>query len=181
LITPQSAVVRQCFDIFSGNIHRFRESYEAFYFNGISDLKTGEKLDKEIRKDEEKFESKCPKCGYSPFARRCVSCGHEKVALSLVTALPGEMVEITIGKRKVADSPEHLWSQLATYVRGHGNPDTARGRASHLYKDIMGHWPPHHFDVVSAPVVEVSSAVVGKIRSRQIAFTKGVQKYGARR
>ena len=160
---------------FSGNIHRFAESFEHFYFNGIDKLDDGEKLDKEVRKDDPKEERKCPQCGHIPFVKRCASCGFERVSLSLVEHLPGEMREITIGKRKAAESPEHLWAQIATFSRSHGKPETASARAYYLYRDIMGTSPPRHFDM-SVPAVEVSAAVIGKIRSRQIAHAKGMQK-----
>jgi len=160
---------------FSGNVHRFAESFEHFYFNGIDKLDDGEKLDKEVRKDDPKEERKCPQCGHIPFVKRCASCGFERVSLSLVEHLPGEMREITIGKKKAAESPEHLWAQIATFSRSHGKPETASARAYYLYRDIMGTSPPRHFDM-SVPAVEVSAAVIGKIRSRQIAHAKGMEK-----
>jgi len=160
---------------FSGNILRFAESFEHFYFNGIDKLDDGEKLDKEVRKDDPKEERKCPQCGHIPFVKRCASCGFERVSLSLVEHLPGEMREITIGKKKAAESPEHLWAQIATFSRSHGKPETASARAYYLYRDIMGTSPPRHFDM-SVPAVEVSAAVIGKIRSRQIAHAKGMEK-----
>lgn len=160
---------------FSGNVHRFAESFEHFYFNGIDKLDDGEKLDKEVRKDDPKEERKCPQCGHIPFVKRCASCGFERVSLSLIEHLPGEMREITIGKKKAAESPEHLWAQIATFSRSHGKPETASARAYYLYRDIMGTSPPRHFDM-SVPAVEVSAAVIGKIRSRQIAHAKGMEK-----
>lgn len=166
----------------SGNIVRFAEDFEDFYYNGIASLDDGEKLDKEIRKDEQREERACPQCGHRPFVKRCVACGHESKSLSLIQHQPGEMVEITIGrdKKKAADSPEHLWAQLATYVRQSGKAETQRQRAFYLYRDIMGRSPPEHFAIGNAPVVDITPAVIGKIRSRQIAYSKGMQK-GARR
>lgn len=160
---------------FSGNIIRMWEDFEDFYFNGVKSLDTAEKLDAKIRKDEEKFESACPKCGNSPFFKRCTACGHEKISLSLVQHLPGVMEEITIGKKKAADSPAHLWQQLLTYTRAQGNPLTIRGRSAHLFKEITGAFPPRHFSL-DLPDVEITAAVRGKIRSRQIAYAKGMQR-----
>ena len=167
---------------FSGNYIRFLEDYEDFYYNGIASLDDGEKLDKEIRKEEKGEERACPNCGHRPFVKRCIACGHESKSLSLIQHQPGEMVEITIGrdKKKAADSPEHLWAQLATYVRQSGKVETQRQRAFYLYRDIMGRSPPEHFSVGNAPVVDITPAVIGKIRSRQIAYSKGMQK-GAKR
>ena len=167
---------------FSGNYIRFLEDYENFYYNGIASLDDGEKLDKEIRKEEKGEERACPNCGHRPFVKRCIACAHESKSLSLIQHQPGEMVEITIGreKRKAADSPEHLWAQLATYVRQSGKVETQRQRAFYLYRDIMGRSPPEHFAIGNAPVVDITPAVIGKIRSRQIAYSKGMQK-GARR
>lgn len=156
---------------FSGNIIRFAADFEDFYFNGISKLDDAEKLDQSIRKDEPKSECACPQCGHVPFVRRCVACGHEKKMLSMVKELPGDMREITIGKTKAADNATHLWAQIVTYCSSVGNPMTINGRAAHLYRDIMGQYPPRHFNI-DIPPVEVSKAIINKVRSRQIAYAK---------
>ena len=163
---------------FSGNIIRFFEDFNEVYFNGLDKLDDGEKLDKEIRKKEE-FEAKgCPKCGYTPFHKRCMACGFEKVSQQISEALPGHMKEIFIGegknKKKLADNAEHLWQQVVTYARIHSKADSQQGRAYHLFKKITGQDPMWKFS--TAPNVEISRNVIGKITNLNMAWKKGTQK-----
>jgi superfamily II DNA or RNA helicase len=163
---------------FSGNIIRFFEDFNEIYFNGLDKLDDGEKLDKEIRKKEE-FEVKgCPKCGYTPFHKRCMACGHERIERQISEALPGHMKEIFIGegknKKKLADNAEHLWQQVVTYARVHSKPETQQGRAWHLFKKITGQEPMWKFS--TAPSVEISRNVIGKITQMNMAWKKGAGK-----
>jgi superfamily II DNA or RNA helicase len=163
---------------FSGNIVRFFEDFNEIYFNGLDKLDDGEKLDKEIRKKEE-FEVKgCPKCGYTPFHKRCMACGHERIERQISEALPGHMQEIFIGegknKKKLANNAEHLWQQVVTYARVHSKPETQQGRAWHLFKKITGQEPMWKFS--TAPSVEISRNVIGKITQMNMAWKKGAGK-----
>lgn len=160
---------------FSGNIIRFLADYEDVFHNGISALDHGEKLDKEIRRDEqeEKPDRPCPSCGHKPFANRCMACGFEMQSQSLIDHSAGEMREIMIGKKKVADDPRHLWEQACTHTRAHGNPDTARQRAYYLYRDITGSDPPRSFKFEQTPNVQVTRVMLNKIQSMRIAWAKG--------
>lgn len=159
---------------FSGNIIRFAEDFSDIFYNGMDCLDTGEKLDKVVRKDnEEKEGAACPKCGFKPFAKRCISCGHEHVKQSGVIAQAGEMKEIVIGKTKYADDAFHLWQQAVTYARGNGAPEKQKGRAAHIYKSITGQWPPAKYTFDATPNAPISQAVLNKIRSCNIAFSKG--------
>lgn len=163
---------------FSGNIVRFLEDFERFYHNGVDSLDDGEKLDREIRKDEEREVRSCPKCGHSPFAKKCTKCGHETERKSLVPELPGQMIEIKIGGKIAASNNADLWAQLATYVKGGGNPATQQGRAAHLYREIVGSWPPKAWKVSDAPWIEPTVPVMGKIRQKRIAFAMRQQARG---
>lgn len=159
---------------FSGNIIRFFDDYSDIYFNGLDQLDDGDKLDKKIRETEE-FESKgCPKCGYKPFHKRCMSCGFEKVSASTSAALPGVMEEIFVGvgtkKRKLADNSEHLWHQLVSYAAHHSAPEKQAGRAWHLYRQITGQ--DSQWSFTKSPIVEVTKNVHAKIQSLNIAFKK---------
>jgi DNA repair protein RadD len=163
---------------FSGNIIRFFEDFNEVYFNGLDKLDDGEKLDKEIRKNEE-FEAKgCPKCGYTPFHKRCMACGFERVSQQISEAMPGHMKEIYIGegksKKKLADNAEHLWHQVATYARIHSKADSQQGRAYHLFKKITGQDPIWKFS--TAPNVEISRNVIGKITQLNVAWKRGAGK-----
>lgn len=158
----------------SGNMIRFAKDYEGIYFNGLDALDMGEKLDKAVRADDEEVEQKgCPACGYKPFRQRCMACGHEIKKAALVEHQPGEMREVLIGKTKAAENHEHLWQQACAYARAHGNADKQQGRAAHIYKDIVGVWPPRSWHIDSTLGAEITRPVLNKIRSRNIAFAKG--------
>jgi len=86
---------------FSGNIIRFADDFSRIYYEGLDKLDDGERLDKEIRKDEEHEAKKCPKCGYTPMGKVCVGCGYKPEPKSLVEHLPGEMQEIKLKNGKV--------------------------------------------------------------------------------
>ncbi|RYH71155.1 MAG: DEAD/DEAH box helicase [Alcaligenaceae bacterium] len=158
----------------SGNIIRFAKDYEGIFFNGLGALDMGEKLDKSVRADKEEVERKgCPACGYKPFRQHCMACGHEIQKAALVEHQPGEMREVLIGKTKAAENHEHLWQQACAYARAHGTPDRQQGRAAHIYKEIVGVWPPRGWHIDSTPGTEITRPVLNKIRSRNIAFAKG--------
>jgi superfamily II DNA or RNA helicase len=163
---------------FSGNIIRFAEDFTEVFFNGLDSLDSGDKLDKNIRKDEDIETYGCPKCGYKPFHKRCMACGNEKIAPTRAEALPGHMQEIFIGegknKKKLADNAEHLWQQVVTYARIHSKADTQQGRAWHLYKKITGQEPVWKFS--TAPNVEISRNVIGKITQLNMMWKRGAGK-----
>jgi DNA repair protein RadD len=157
---------------FSGNIIRFMADYERIFFEGLDKLDDGEKLDKEVRKDEEHEPRPCPACGYTPFAKKCMRCGHEVKPVCLVEHLPGHMEEVILcGKKKLANDKMDLWTQVATYARQRAKPGgNPAGRAAHLFKDITGEWPPRGCKFETTPTVEPSRNTLDKIRSLSIAF-----------
>lgn len=160
---------------FSGNIIRFAEDFTDVFFNGLNALDAGDKLDKKIRKDEDVEIHGCPKCGYTPFHKRCMACGHEKMQAPRKEALPGDMQEIYIGegknKKKLADNAEHLWNQVCSYARFHSKPEKQSGRAWHLFKQITGQETKWAFS--KAPTVEISRHVYNKIQQMNIAYKRG--------
>ena len=163
---------------FSGNIIRFFEDFNDIYFNGLDRLDDGDKLDKNIRKDEDYEPKGCPKCGYTPFHKRCMACGYEKVSTQVSDALPGHMQEIFMGegknKKKLADNAEHLWHQVCSYARIHSQPEKQSARAWHLFKKITGQETMWQFS--KAPIVEISRNVHQKIRQLNIAYKRGMQR-----
>lgn len=162
---------------FSGNIIRFADDFSDVFYNGLESLDMGEKLDKTIRRDnEEKEESKCPSCGFSPFGKRCISCGHERQKQNLVDHLPGEMTEIMIGKSKLADDRKHLYEQVCTYTRSHGNPETARQRAWYLFQDLAGCKPSPFWKFEDQPNTQLTRNTLNHIKRKQIAFAKANQR-----
>jgi DNA repair protein RadD len=157
----------------SGNIQRFLEDYTTIFFDGLDALDMGEKLDKAIRRDKEDFEAKgCPACGYKPFSKRCMSCGYEKQVQALVENVPGEMREITLGKKRIADDSRHLWEQACTYARAHSAPEKQRARAYYLFKDMAGKEPPKHWSMSDTPDVPMSRNFVNQVKSKNIAYSK---------
>lgn len=160
---------------FSGNIIRFADDFSDIYHNGLDALDAGEKLDKVIRRDddEEKEPSKCPSCGFSPCGKRCISCGHERTPKSLIEHLPGEMTEVMIGKSKLADDRKHLYEQICTYTRSHGNPETAKQRAWYLFQDLTGGMKPaNQWKFDDQPNTPITRATLNHITKNRIAFSK---------
>ena len=162
---------------FSGNIIRFFDDFNEIYFNGLDSLDSGDKLDKTVRKDEDYEVKGCPRCGYTPFSKRCMACGFEKISVQVTEVLPGDMKEIFIGKgsdkKKLADNAQHLWHQLVAYVKHHSAPDMQQGRAYHLFKQITGQDPTWKF--TTAPQVEISKNVYNKIQQMNIAYRRGLE------
>jgi hypothetical protein len=159
---------------FSGNIVRFSDDYADIYYNGLAALDSGEKLDKVVRKDDEDEDEKgkpCPKCGYKPVGKRCVACGWEHVGTSHIEHEAGELTEFMVGKATIGDKLR-VWEEAVTYCRGSGKPETAKGRAAHLYKSITGVFPRNLPDFESTQNVTISRATINKARANMIAFSK---------
>jgi superfamily II DNA or RNA helicase len=160
---------------FSGNIVRFAEDYESIFHDGLDALDMGEKLDKTIRKDdgdEKDHPANCPKCQFTPFRKRCVSCGFEIIKENLIEHEAGEMVEFKVGKATVGDKYK-VWAEAVTLCRNQGKPETAKGRASHLYKSITGTFPRGLPDFDQIPNVPISRAVMNKAKANAIAYRAG--------
>jgi DNA repair protein RadD len=158
----------------SGNIIRFKEDFESIYWNGLGELDCGEKLDKAIRKEADEDEEKkgCPSCGYRPFFKRCMACGFEIAKTSEIAPVPGEMREVMIGKHKAAENYRHLWQQVCSYARAHSAPEKQNGRASHIYREITGAWPPKGWHINNTEGAEITRVVMNKIKAKNIAFSK---------
>ena len=92
--------------------------------------------------------------------------------MSMVSVEAGEMREVMLGKKKLADDTRHLWDQLCTYAAGNSAPEKQKGRASNLYKDMVGEWPPKHFSFDPAANTPISRNVMNKIKSKNIAFSR---------
>lgn len=101
-----------------------------------------------------------------------MSCGCERKPQSLIEHLPGEMREIRIGATKYADDARHLWEQACTYARAYSQPERQQGRATHIYRQIAGSWPPRGWHIDTTPNAQISRAVLNKIRAGNIAFAK---------
>jgi DNA repair protein RadD len=166
---------------FSGNIVRFADDFANIYFHGLDSLEMGEKLDKAIRKDdEEKGPTNCPKCEFSPMGKVCISCGYKPpVKQSTIEVHAGEMREFTLGGTKLADSEHHLYEQLCTHTRSYGKPETAPGRAYHLYREITGKQPDKEWRFDDACNVLITRNVSNKIKALRIAWSKSKRQHQA--
>lgn len=153
----------------SGNITRFAEDFTDIFFNGLASLDMGEALDKQVRQDgkEERERTGCPSCGYKPFRQRCMSCGFEIVAQSLVTHEAGEMQEIFLGKSKFDGSKVDLWNQLCTFARETPWVKSKTGYPYMQFKEITGDAPPPSWRAETAPVVEVSAALIKRLKGKR--------------
>ena len=157
---------------FSGNIVRFADDFSDVFYNGLNALDMGEKLDKTIRKDEEREPKKCPNCGYTPCGKRCISCGHELARRSLIAHEAGELVEFKVGKAKIGDKL-NVWEQAVTLCRQQGKPETAPQRAFYLYQSITGTKPLGLPDFDLTRDVPISKGVFNKARANLIAYRHG--------
>ena len=165
----------------SGNYLRFQEDWEELYNNGVIELVEGKEKAKKEPTDEKKDAAKCPKCGglWETSGDVCTHCGYIRVRKNEVVALPGEMLEVSIGASK--NSPkinkDDLYNQICSYARTHGEPDKQRYRANHLYRKFTGEDYPDFVNAFDkAPSVDISSAVSGKIRQLNIAFARSMKK-----
>lgn len=157
----------------SGNFLRFQEDFENIYCNGLDRLDDGENLDKKVRKDEEqdKEPKSCPACGYSPFFKTCMSCGHEKRIESAVEHENGVGVEVRGAEFAKAERAEKqkFYSQLLGYQEACGY---SHGWTAHKYKEKFGVWPRG----LSETPVTPSPEVARWIKHQQIKYAKGKQK-----
>lgn len=158
----------------SGNILRFREDFEDVFFSGLDALDDGCALDRTVRKEPEEDKPKgCPRCGYRPFSKRCMSCGFEIVKQSMVEHEAGVMREVVmLGGKKMGDDRAHVWAQCASYARTFSLPERQQARAACIYKEIVGHWPPYQWRVETTPAVPVTAPVLNKIKQKNIAYKK---------
>ncbi|NHZ98067.1 DEAD/DEAH box helicase family protein [Massilia sp. CCM 8734] len=160
---------------FSGNIVRFAEDFEVIYHEGLDALDMGEKLDKTIRKDDEEesdHPANCPQCQFVPFRKRCMSCGFEIIKENLIEHAAGEMVEFKVGKAVVGNKLA-VWEQACTLCRNQGKPETAKGRAFHLFRSITGAEPKGLPSFDAVPNVPISRAVMNKAKANAIAYRAG--------
>ncbi len=166
----------------SGNARRFAKDFGDLYFNGLSELDAGERLDKEAREEVEDSDVKsCPACGFSPMGKRCVSCGFEPRSVALVEHEHGESREVDFlgtGSSAYASTKRELYAMLRYHAcaraeareaagRPYGNPE---GSASNRYRELTGLWPAGIWR--GDEPVRPTSALTNKIRSMEIAFAK---------
>lgn len=161
---------------FTRNIVRFMPEFEDVYFNGFSSLDDSEKLDAKARDEDPCEPAGCPECGYKPFGRRCLACGHEKVSQVLEDTSAGEMREIRLGKKVLASDAFDLWRQLCGYARAHSKPEKQSGRAANLFRNITGNWPPREYDFHATEPATITKNTKNKIKQLDWAWREGQKK-----
>lgn len=148
------------------NSVRFADYWDEFYHNGATSLvsKADAKPKKEPTK-EQKEAAKCPKCGvlWPRQSDTCLHCGHVRVRMNEVTAVPGEMFELATGtkngkaKQKTfsVEYKQEFYSGLL-YIqasRQHYKPTWAFAN----FCDKFGHEPRGYLGVASPPNQDVQN------------------------
>lgn len=158
----------------SGNSQRFAEDFERVFFDGLEKLDDGEKLDNDIRKEpgDDIKQKGCPKCGFKPFFKRCMKCGHEVAPTPTTEHAPGRMEEVSLGKGRNIDRAK-LYEECVAYARANSAPEKQEWRAKYLYRDLAGAMPPDDWKMSKVPqTASVSKEVRGKILYNNIKRAK---------
>jgi len=155
----------------SGNYLRFQESFNKLYNDGVTSLDTGE--DKKPRTEptpKEKEASKCPSCGYLwGNADICGHCGHVRTRRHDVVSISGVMKEVKVSDKPKVDQLDY-YAQLIGYESEYNKKP---GYSWHLYKKKFKTDPPASKPAAKHP----SPEVVGWVKSRAIAYAKGVSRW----
>lgn len=125
----------------SGNFLRFREQYDALYFDGVRSLSDASLQDKPVREktEKEKKESKCPKCGSLRLGPLCIHCGFEFPNRATLEEVAGNVTEIDVCADAVERAKrESFYRELLAYCESKGY---SSGWAAHKFKDRYGVQP----------------------------------------
>ena len=159
----------------SGNSLRFVEDFTKVFFEGLESLDSGEKMDSTIRKEppQDAPLKGCPKCGFKPFAKRCMGCRFEFEVAATVEHVPGSMKEVSLGSKKNSPTIDkaQLYRECLAYAQSNSKPDKQEWRAHFLYKDLAGEAPPRHW-FKTEPPSPTSAVVRGKIINNNIRKAK---------
>jgi superfamily II DNA or RNA helicase len=125
----------------AGNWLRFADEWAEFYTNGVSELVgKADTLPKKEPSKQEKERAKCPKCGalWPSMSDTCLHCGHTRVRRNDVSALPGEMRELTGNTNQekfTSEYKENWYHGMIALLRLRGKNEN---RAFFLYKEKFG-------------------------------------------
>jgi DNA repair protein RadD len=156
----------------SGNYIRFQEDWEQVYESGVNELDDGREKTKKEPTAEQKEAAKCPRCSriWPRMADTCPSCGAVRERRNTVTAVPGEMQELSAGSMK--KQRQEWYGQLVYIARDRGYKP---GWAAQKFKAKFGSWPNGLHETAVMPSIEVQKW----IRSEQIRWAKGREKAAA--
>lgn len=167
----------------SGNALRFRDDTAEIFESGCHELDDGKREEK-ARKEptaKEREDIRCA-CGWvmQGYEKVCPGCGKDRKRLSMVEALPGQMLEVEIGGKKANattswEAKQAFMAGLRTYANDRGYKP---GWAANQYKAKFGVWPndPRVNDVPAGPV---TAETASWIRSQQIRYAKARQAVAA--
>jgi DNA repair protein RadD len=161
----------------AGNVGRFLKEMQELFENGVDCLPDPNNV-KPPRKEPTKKEKKeifCPRCKKLWEGRNdTCSCGYKRKRMSTIETVPGQMVEVVLNGKKLAENRFDLYRQLCTVTRDKGYKS---GWAANKFKEITGKWPDWKFEK-TPPAERVTREVQNKLRSMQIAFAHGKKKAG---
>lgn len=157
----------------AGNWLRFADDWDEFYRNGAAGLvgNADAKPKKEPSK-KEKERAKCSKCG-SLWAGgdMCLHCGHVRVRVNDVSAIPGQMLEFKAAEKKEKFSSEYKkdwYHGMIALLRSRGKNDN---RAYFLYQEKFGIKPCWNKESGT-----ITQDVVNYLTKANIAFSKSARK-----
>jgi superfamily II DNA or RNA helicase len=154
----------------SGNYIRFREDWDDVYSNGVTELKPSGEVTKKEPTDKEKEDSTCPKChALWVGGDSCMSCGYVRFKMSMIETVPGELQELHAANKKLHIDNQSFYSQLIHYANAKGYKS---GWVHYKYKEKFN-VAPRGLSFTPEPP---SSATLGWIKSRTIAFAKSQAK-----
>lgn len=155
----------------SGNYLRFRDEWESIFSDGPGELDDGRETAKPEKTKKEKEEAKCPKCGHLwGNSDMCSHCGHVRVRLNLVTAVPGELEEIAARAAVDRAAEKAFFSELAGFAIERGYKP---GWATMQFKAKYGRWPKG-LDHVEPR--EPTPATRRWVKSQQIRWAKSANR-----
>jgi late competence protein required for DNA uptake (superfamily II DNA/RNA helicase) len=157
--TCEGLLVHNCH---SGNYLRFREDWDGVYEDGVSTLDDGKEKVKKEKTEKEKEAAKCPACHalWPSNSDTCYSCGYVRERKNKVSAVAGEMQELTGAMSR--ESKQEFWSGLQWYVHHQG---WSPGRAAHTYKEKFGVWPRNLSDASITPTPETVKFIDSRIKA----------------
>jgi len=166
---------------FSGNVYRFWADFEKIFHNGLDKLDDGNLLDSKPRKteDEDEEQKSCPKCGFQPFAKICMECGHQSAdKKSGVKEEDGilDPISVTVNREKVKLDKESVYLQLCKHAKIAG---MKLGWAFYEYIKIAKQEPDRSWNTgleKKLETVEIGEAVQHYLRVKRIRQSYAMKK-----
>ena len=130
------------------------------------------------RTDNIRLPKECPKCAFlrSPRASICPACGFKAEMVSSIKHEAGELRELRRKPKRPKGAFEVVdkalfFAELKAYAQDH---EYKEGWAANQYREKIGVWPSPLIKHIP-PALHVSPATVGWIKSRMIAWARGVR------